>query len=68
MINSILEQLSDEELYQMIDELNMFSIPNDALIRKVAMRCYNTEEEYVVHMIGLAAPIATEIVKRIRNS
>jgi len=67
MINSILEQLSDEELYQMIDELNMDFIPNNALISKIARRVYNVEEARIVHMVGLATPIATQIVKRIKK-
>lgn len=62
-----LSNFTNEELFDMVDSLNMSTIPDNALIRAVTRKIYNTDNETLVQLISMATPIATELAKRLKK-
>lgn len=62
-----LSNLTNEELFDMVDSLNMSTIPDNALIRAATRKIYDTDNETLVQLISMATPIATELAKRLKK-
>ena len=61
-----LSKYSNEQLFDMVESLNSFSIADDALLREVAREVFQSDEVYINQMMALAVPIATELAKRLK--